>query len=262
MNAYSDEQIRAVTSRFDFSGTLTVNLDARPVMARALGRDVTTPEDYVHAAALIATKHGFAAFAGWPFQLDWMNKYLTAQYPKKQMVVNFPYGTAPLELALAQEKWGLDRGAEEIDSVIPAQFAQARDFAAVEKYVKALQDAARPYGVEVKSIIRAGDLLRDERELRTYSLLRETAKAVAAGGGAFVKTCTGWDDGKVTVRMVRVLKEALEGTPTKVKASGGITCIGDALALLEAGADRLAGRWTVVAELEALAEASQLTEGA
>lgn len=252
MEVYTQDQIRAVTSRFDFSGTLTVNLDVQPVMTRALGRPVETAEDYVRAAAVIATRHQFAALAGWPFQLEWMKKYLTSEFPKKQMVVNFPYGTDPLDLALNQMKWGLDRGAEEIDSVIPIQSAQARDFAAVERYVKALQNAARPYGVQVKSIIRVGDLLRGEDELRTYSLLGATAKAVAAGGGAFVKTCTGWDDGKVTVRIVRALKEVLEGTSTKVKASGGITCIGDALSLLEAGADRLAGRWTVVAELEAL----------
>lgn len=252
MPAYTPEEIRAVTSTFDFSGTLTVNLDVQPIMSRFLGRDVKTPEDYVHAAALVARKYKFAAFAGWPFQLDWMKKYLTDEFPKVQMVVNFPYGIRPLELALDEMKWGLDRGAEEIDSVIPAQLAEAGDFAGVEKYVKTLQDAARPYGVEVKSIIRVGDLLSSEEELRTYRTLRATAKAVAAGGGAFVKTCTGWDDGRATARIIAAIKEAVAGTPTKVKASGGISCIGDGLALLAAGADRLAGRWTVVAQLESL----------
>jgi len=255
MPAYSPEEIRSVTSVFDFSGTLSVNMDVQPIMQRHLGREVVTPEDYVHAAALVANRYGFAAFAGWPFQLEWMKKYLTEEFPKVQMVVNFPYGTLPLELALDEMRWGLDRGAEEIDSVIPAQMAESGDFAGIERYVKALQDAARPYGVEVKSIIRVGDLLKDEEELRTYRTLTAVAKAVAAGGGAFVKTCTGWDDGKATVRIIAAIKEALAGTSTRVKASGGITCIGDGLSLLAAGADRLAGRWTVVAELESLGAA-------
>lgn len=249
---YTALEIRRVTAAYDFSGTLTPSINAQPIMRRFLGREVVTPEDYLHAAAMIASKYRFAALAGWPFQLHWMTKYLTADYPKKQMVVNFPYGTDPLDLALAQMKWGLDNGAEEIDSVVPLQFSQAGDFAAVEKYVKALQDAARPYKVEVKSIIRVGDLMRTEDEIKTLSMVVSAAKAVAAAGGAFVKTCTGFDDGKATVRIIAAIKDAVSGTPTKVKASGGITCIGDALALLDAGADRLAGKWPLIAELESL----------
>jgi deoxyribose-phosphate aldolase len=252
MSGYTKEEIRRVTSAYDFSATLTAAMEIHPMMRRALRRDVATPEDYVHAAAIVAMKYRFAAFAGWPFQLEWMKKYLTAEFPKKQMVVNFPYGTDPLDVALGQMKWGLDRGAEEIDSVVPVQFAQSGDFAAVGRYAKALQDAARPYGVQVKSIIRIGDLMKTEDDARTLSKVIGAAKAVATAGGAFVKTCTGFADGKATVRIVSAIKEAVAGTPTKVKASGGITCIGDALALLDAGADRLAGKWPIVLELEAL----------
>jgi deoxyribose-phosphate aldolase len=249
---YTEEELRAVTSVLDFSGTLTVSLEAQPVMERALGRPVETPKDYVEAASLIAIDYRFAAFAGWPFQLEWMNRFLTHKFPKKQMVVNFPYGTDPFELALEQMKWGLDNGAQEIDSVIPIQFAQAGDYARVEEYVRALAEAARPYGVEVKSIIRVADLMRTEEEVRTLCVVKEAARSVARGGGAYVKTCTGWGDGKATVEIIQAIKEAIAGTDTKVKASGGITRIGDALALLAAGADRLAGRWPIVAELESL----------
>jgi len=252
MRSYTDEEIRRVTSAYDFSGTLTQGINAQPIMRRYLAREVVTPEDYLEAAARMAVKYRFAAFAGWPFQLEWMKKYITGPYPRKQMVVNFPYGTDPLELALAEMKWGLDSGAEEIDSVVPLQFSQAGDFAAIERYAKALQDAARPYGVQVKSIIRIGDLMRTEDEVRTLSKVIGASKAVANAGGAFVKTCTGFDDGKATVRVIATIKEAVAGTRTKVKASGGITCIGDALTLLDAGADRLAGKWPLVAELESL----------
>ena len=252
MKRFSDTDIRRVTSAYDFSGTLTPGMNLQPMMKRFLGRDVVSPEDYVHAAALVAAKYRFAAFAGWPFQLAWMAKYITSPFPKRQMVVNFPYGTDPLDVALSQMKWGLDNGAEEIDSVVPVQFSQAGDFSAVEKYARALQDAARPYGVEVKSIIRIGDLMRTEDEVATLSRVTSAARAVANAGGAFVKTCTGFDDGRATVRVISAIKEALAGTPTKVKASGGITCIADGLALLDAGADRLAGKWPLVAELESL----------
>ena len=67
--AYSDEQIEAVTLTLDFSGTLTVGLEAQPIIERLLARPVASPEDYVRAACLLASKYRFAAFAGWPFQL-------------------------------------------------------------------------------------------------------------------------------------------------------------------------------------------------
>ena len=252
MGMYTSEDIRRVTSAYDFSATLTPGMEVHPMMRRVLGRDVATPEDYVHAAALVAMKYRFAAFAGWPFQLEWMKKHITAAWPKKQMVVNFPYGTASLDMALSEMKWGLDRGAEEIDSVLPVQFTQAGNFATIERYARALQDAARPYGVGVKSILRVADLMKSEDDARTLSKIIGASKAVAAAGGAFVKTCTGYDDGKATVRIISTIKEAVHGTATKVKASGGITCIGDALALLDAGADRLAGKWPIVMELSAL----------
>lgn len=249
---FTAQEIERVTSAYDFSGTLTVGMSVQPIQARYLGRPVATPEDYVHATALVAMKYRFAAYAGWPFQLEWMAKYITTEFPKRQMVVNFPYGTDPIELALAQMKWGLDNGAQEIDSVVPVQSAQAGDFAAVGRYARALQKTAAAYGVEVKFILRVGDLMRTEDEIRTLSKVTGAAKAVAGAGGAFVKTCTGFDDGRATVRIIAAIKEAVAGTATKVKASGGISCIAEGLALLDAGADRLAGKWALVAELESL----------
>jgi deoxyribose-phosphate aldolase len=61
--------------------------------------------------------------------------------------------------------------------------------------------------------------------------------AIAAGGGAFVKNATGTGPGGATVEGIRVLR-ALAGT-LGVKASGGIRRRDQALALLDAGADRI-----------------------
>jgi len=240
-----------ITSRLDFSGTLTVGVEHEPALKRVLGHRVRTPKDYVEAGCRIAAKYRFATVACWPFQLDWTVERLEGKFPKTQMVVNFPYGTMPLEMALLQMKWGLDRGAEEIDAVVPVHFLQTGDYRSVRRYVRELQgNAIRFGGIEVKFIIRIGDLMRTEEEIRTLRRVRAAARAVAEGGGAYVKTCTGWEDGKATVRIVRTLKETVEGFGTKVKASGGITCLEDGLNLIEAGADRIAGRWPVVAQLE------------
>jgi deoxyribose-phosphate aldolase len=62
-------------------------------------------------------------------------------------------------------------------------------------------------------------------------------EAIAAGGGDFVKNATGTGPGGATVAGIRALR-ALAGT-MGVKASGGIRRRDQALALLEAGADRI-----------------------
>jgi len=54
----------------------------------------------------------------------------------------------------------------------------------------------------------------------------------------YVKTSTGIGPGGATVEDVRLLKEAVAGR-AKVKAAGGIRDLKTALALLDAGADRL-----------------------
>lgn len=71
-----------------------------------------------------------------------------------------------------------------------------------------------------------------------------------AAGAGFVKTGTGFGPGGATVEDVRLLRDAV-GTRLGVKAAGGIRTAAAALALLEAGADRL-GCSASVAILEAL----------
>ena len=252
MISLSKGEITTVTSSLDFSGTLTVGIEEKALIEKALKRKVKTPEDFLEGSCIVASKYQFAAVACWPFQLEWLRKYLRKEYPKKQMVVNFPYGTLTLPMALDQMKWGLDKGAEEIDSVVPPQYLQLEDYEFVRNYVSTLQKEARKYNVEVKSIIRVADLMKNSEETGSLSKVINAGKAVVDGGGAFIKTCTGWEDGKATIRIIRALKEAAKGSATKVKASGGITCIEDGLALMAAGADRVAGRWPVVAQLENL----------
>lgn len=57
-------------------------------------------------------------------------------------------------------------------------------------------------------------------------------------GAHFVKTSTGFGSGGATVEDIRLMREAAGGR-MQVKASGGVRSLQDALAMLEAGADRI-----------------------
>ena len=59
-----------------------------------------------------------------------------------------------------------------------------------------------------------------------------------AAGANFVKTSTGFGTGGATVEDVKLMK-ATVGPMLKVKASGGIHTRAEAIALLNAGADRI-----------------------
>lgn len=76
------------------------------------------------------------------------------------------------------------------------------------------------------------------------------AQIAAAADADFVKTSTGFGPEGATVEDVRLLRQTV-GTKLGVKASGGIRTLDEALAMIEAGADRLGTSSTsaILAEL-------------
>ncbi len=141
-------------------------------------------------------------------------------------VVGFPLGACrskPHETYLA-----VSDGAGEIDMVLDIGALKDGDTSAAEADVARVVEAAS--GIPVKVIIETC-LLTDPEKLAACSVCE-------AGGAAFVKTSTGFSSGGATVADVRLIRHAV-GNRLRVKASGGIADLDAALAMIEAGADRL-----------------------
>lgn len=68
----------------------------------------------------------------------------------------------------------------------------------------------------------------------------------------FVKTCTGFNGGQATAEDVALMKKAV-GNEARVKASGGIHDLSQAMALIDAGADRIGASASVAIMKEYLA---------
>ena len=86
-------------------------------------------------------------------------------------------------------------------------------------------------GLPVKVILETAALTDDEKRL--------ACRLALAAGAAFVKTSTGFHPaGGATVADVRLLRAAV-GSGIGVKASGGIRNLADALAMHDAGANRI-----------------------
>ena len=142
--------------------------------------------------------------------------------------IGFPLGAMSTEAKAAETAQAVADGTTEIDMVINGGRLIAGDDDYVIKDIEAVVKAAGDCPVKV--IIECC-LLDDEQKIRA-------CKDSVAAGAAFVKTSTGFSTGGATVEDVRLMREAV-GDACKIKAAGGIRTKEDALAMIEAGADRL-----------------------
>ena len=149
---------------------------------------------------------------------------------KVAAVAGFPLGAMSTNAKAYEIQLALEDGADEIDLVMNIGQAKAGNWAYVEDEVYAIAEMCHEDGALLKLIIETC-LLTDEEIVRACESAR-------AAGADFVKTSTGFSGGGATVHAVELMKKTV-GDDLKVKASGGIRTLDDALAMVNAGADRL-----------------------
>ena len=147
---------------------------------------------------------------------------------KVAAVIGFPLGAMDGDAKRYETEVAIDLGAQEIDLVLNIGRLKDGDDRAVFREIRDVVEAAQ--GVWVKVILETC-LLSEEEKIRACSLSVEA-------GARFVKTSTGFGSGGATVEDVRLMRQAV-GSAFGVKASGGIRDTATALAMLEAGANRL-----------------------
>lgn len=160
-------------------------------------------------------------------------------------VIAFPLGANATEIKVEETKLAVKQGAHEVDMVINLGALKAGEHRVVEEDIKAVVHAATQAGkgkTVVKVIIETC-FLSDEEKRIACELARKA-------GAHFVKTSTGFGTGGATADDVRLMRKTV-GDSMKVKASGGIRSYHDAIAMLDAGADRIgtSSGVAIVAEL-------------
>ncbi|MGC7847796.1 deoxyribose-phosphate aldolase [Desulforudis sp. 1088] len=147
-------------------------------------------------------------------------------------VIGFPHGTASLAAKVAEARQAALDGTDEIDVVLNVGAIKEGDTAyamsEADKVIEGARDIRKD--IHVKLILETGYLTDQEKLVGCW---------VATGAGAdAVKTSTGYGPKGATAEDVRFLRRAV-GSALGVKAAGGIRNLAFALAMLEAGADRL-----------------------
>jgi len=143
-------------------------------------------------------------------------------------VAGFPLGHEDPDAKRFQVEAAIDNGAQEIDVVLNIGRLKDGDDVFVLRELRDVVEAAdeRP----VKVILETGLLSREEIQRGCHLAAEAEAK--------FVKTATGFGPRGATVEDVRLLRE-LVGPRFGVKAAGGIRDTETALAMIEAGANRI-----------------------
>jgi deoxyribose-phosphate aldolase len=143
-------------------------------------------------------------------------------------VVGFPLGAMLTSAKCFETMEALKLGAQEVDMVINIGALKAEDHAFVQSEIKELSRIAHEQSALLKVIIET--CLLTENEKRVACELSEKA------GADFVKTSTGFLGGVATIADVALMRRTVK---IGVKASGGIRTASDAMAMIQAGANRL-----------------------
>lgn len=157
----------------------------------------------------------------------YLRSYLQSNLPVCT-VVGFPNGYMTKGVKFNETLEAIKDGADEIDMVINLTHVKNGHFDAVLNEIRAVRAASN--GHILKVIIETCYLTEGEKI--------KLCEIVTEAGADFIKTSTGFGKYGATVEDVRLLREHV-GANVKVKAAGGIKTIENAVAMIEAGAERL-----------------------
>lgn len=177
-----------------------------------------------------AKKYNFKMVAINPAQTVRCKKKLEGSPVHVGTAIGFPLGQTTLECKIFETKDAIEKGADEIDYVINVAELKNKNYDYIKKEMEEIVKICREAGKTSKVIFENCYLTDDEKRK-----VAEIAKEVKPD---FIKTSTGFGTGGATVEDVKLMKSVV-GDEVKVKAAGGIRDLKTALAMIEAGAERL-----------------------
>jgi deoxyribose-phosphate aldolase len=147
--------------------------------------------------------------------------------PVASVATGFPAGLMPLDLRLAEIRWAVDQGADEIDIVITREHVLTANWAALHDEIAAMREACGP--AHMKAILATGDL-------QTLRNVYAASMVAMQAGADFIKTSTGKEGVNATLPvslvMIRALRDygAATGHAIGFKPAGGMKQAKEALA--------------------------------
>jgi deoxyribose-phosphate aldolase len=147
--------------------------------------------------------------------------------PVASVATGFPAGLMPLDLRLAEIRYAVDQGADEIDIVITRAHALQGNWSALYDEISVMREACGQ--AHMKAILATG-------ELQTLSNVYAASMVAMQAGADFIKTSTGKEAVNATLpvslTMARALRDYGARTGFKIgfKPAGGLKTAKDAIA--------------------------------
>ena len=160
--------------------------------------------------------------------------------PVASVATGFPTGLTPLPQRLAEIRYAVDMGADEIDIVINRAQVLRQEWTALYDEICAMREACG--NAHLKAILGTGDL-------RTLRNVHKASMVVMMAGADFIKTSTGKEEVNATLPvslvMLRALRDYGDRTGMKVgfKPAGGIRTAKDAMSWLILMKEELGREW-------------------
>lgn len=220
-------------------------------LARYIDQTLLRPTAGLRAAAdWIETSkdQGFASLCVAPLFVPLAAQRLAGTTTVVCSVVGFPLGYTLTETKIEETIHLAGLGCHEFDMVIDIGSLIEGEYELVHNDIAAVATAVRD-ATAGKGLLK---VILETGHLSEELVARGSSIAVEAGA-RFVKTSTGFGPRGASVRDVQIMRETV-GPDIGVKAAGGIRDLETALAMIEAGADRIG----TSAGVEVLAQASDI----
>ena len=145
-------------------------------------------------------------------------------------VIGFPFGYTTTEAKIKEAETALKHGATELDVVMNLSQFKSMAYLSIKEELKQITEIAHSANAITKIIIETAYL--DSFELYT------ACEIVAEANADFIKTSTGFAPYGADLEIVKKMRSILP-TEVKIKASGGIKTMEQALDFINAGAERI-----------------------
>ncbi|MBS1593248.1 MAG: deoxyribose-phosphate aldolase [Bacteroidetes bacterium] len=177
-----------------------------------------------------AKQYGFAAVCVPPYWVRECKNQLRDSRVHIATVVGFPMGYAATPAKVEEARRAIDEGASEIDMVLNIIALKSGDYNYLKNELTSAGTIVQLRGGKLKIILETGLLTKDE--------IIKACELCAQLNVDYVKTSTGMIEKGATVEDIKLLRAHLP-RHIKIKASGGIRDKATAIAMIEAGADRI-----------------------
>lgn len=181
-----------------------------------------------------AKEYGFMSVCVNTYYTAFVAEQLKDSDVKVCTVVGFPLGQMSTKAKALETQCAVEDGADEIDMVLNVAALKDGKYDVVLEDIKAVKAVC---GKALLKVILETCLLTKEEIVKACELSVEA-------GADFVKTSTGFSTGGATAEDIALMRKTV-GPDIGVKASGGVRDSKGAIAMVEAGANRIGASATI-----------------